>query len=126
MINISKDELSRLHREDFIWLIWLIIIGFNIYSNFLEETYLKNKNINIRKKFRKINEGIFIVIVIIYLYFLIVSIDRIKELDSNASLRRKKATYLSLIVSLLFLVGGIISLYLTFESENLDDEIGII
>ena len=123
MINIPRDELSRLKREDFIWLIWFIVIGFNVYSNYLEETYLQNKDINLRKKFRKINEGIFIVVVIIYLYFFIVSYDRVQELNSNASFRRKRSTYLTLIVSVLFLVGGIISLYLTFESENLDNEI---
>ena len=126
MINIPKDELSRLHREDFIWIIYFIIIGFNLYSNFLEETFLKNKDIKLQKKFRKINEGIFIIIIIIYIYFVIVSYDRLKELNKNDNFRKKKASFLSLIVSLLFLVGGIISLYLAFEAENLDDEIGII
>ena len=66
MINSLNNELALLHNEDIIWTIWIIIIFFNLYSNFLEENYLKNKDIKLRKKFRKINEGIFIVVVIIY------------------------------------------------------------
>ena len=126
MFGINNSEISRLHREDFIWFIYFFIISFNLYSNYLEEEYIKNKDDNLRKKFRKINVGVFSVVLIIYIYFLIVSYDRIKELKPDSKEKQKQITYLSFISSILFIIAGIISLYIAIESNNIDDEIGLV
>ncbi|MBR1417234.1 MAG: hypothetical protein IJ572_05395 [Bacilli bacterium] len=125
MIKIPTDEISRLHREDFIWLIYFFIIGYNLYSNYLEETYIKTKDKYIRKKYKRINKKVLIVVFIIYLYFLIVSYDKCKELNNNLNTKRIINTYLSLLVSILFIIAGAISIYIAFSSELIDDEIGI-
>ena len=119
MIGIKNIELERLHYEDIIWYIYFFIIAFNLYSNYLEETYLQNKDKKIRNKFRRINEIIFIIVFIIYLYFLFVNLNRLKE-------KKNELTYLSLIVSILFVIAGLISIYIAFKSDYLDDEIGLI
>lgn len=126
MVGLTNNEINRLHEEDFIWFIYFFIIAFYLYSNFLEEKYLKNKNEKDRIKFRKINEIVNIIVFIIYLLFLFMNMDRIKELDKNCSHRKKKVAYLSMLVSILFVIAGLISLYLAFESDKIDNEIGII
>ncbi len=126
MIGIQNNELKRLYQEDIIWYIYFFIIAFYLYSNHLEESYLKNKDENIRKRFRKINEIVYTIVLIIYIYFLVMNLDRLKELDKNCSSRRKRSVYLSILISILFIISGVITLYLSFESEILDNEIGII
>ena len=126
MFGIDNNELNRLYREDFIWFIYFFIIGFNIYSNYLEEKYIKNHDIKLKKKYRNINIGVFTVALLIYIYFLIVSFDRIKELKLNSSKKEKELTYLSFVTSLFFIIAGIISLYIAIESKKNDNEIGII
>ena len=118
-------ELKRLHYEDIIWYIYFFIIAFQLYSNFLEETYIKNKDKKIRKKYRKLNEIIFIIVFIIYIYFLITNLNRLDDMD-NLNNKQKLNVYLSIIVSILFLIAGAITLYIVFSSEKIDNEIGLI
>lgn len=125
MISINK-QLTRLYHEDIIWYIYFFIIFFYLYSNHLEELYIQNKDIKLKKKFRKINKIVFFIVLIIYIYFLIVNIDKVQELDNNSTYSQRKITYLSLIISILFVIAGVISLYLSFESETLDNEIAFI
>ena len=126
MIGIPNNELNRLHQEDIIWYIYFFVIAFYLYSNYLEETYLVNKDKNLRNKFRKINEVLAVIVLIIYIAFLVMNLDRLNELDKNATTKRKKTLYLSILISILFIIAGLISLYLSFENESLDNETGII
>ena len=126
MFGIDNNELNRLHNEDFIWFIYFFIVGFNIYSNYLEEKYITNHDAKLKSKYRNINIGIFTIALLIYIYFLKVNYDRINELKYDASKKQQELTYLSFITSIFFLVAGIISLYIAIESKKNDDEIGII
>ena len=126
MNNTYQDEMKNLYVEDFIWCIYFFIIAFNLYSNYLEEKYIKYKNINDRKKFRKINKYVFIIVFIIYLYFFYINYNRLNKISINTSSRQKKIIYLSIIISILFVIAGALSIYISFENEILDDEIGII
>ena len=126
MFGINNLELNRLYKEDIIWFIYFFIIGFNLYSNYLEEHYLQNKDKKLQKKYKTINKIVFTIVLLIYIYFLTVSFDKIKELKPNAKEKQKEISYLSFISSILFVIAGIITLYITFTSDNLDDEIAIV
>ena len=123
MFGINNIELDRLYREDFIWFIYFFIIGFNLYSNYLEEHYIQNKDIDLKKKFTSINKVVFTIVLLIYIYFLIVSYDRLQE--NKGSSKQKEIASLSFISSIFFVIAGIITLYITFQSDNIDEEIGI-
>lgn len=123
-INIKK-QLDRVIAEDYIWIIYLFIIGFNLYSNHLEKKYLINKDLEARKQFRMINNFVLAVILLIYIYFVAINIDDYKNITPEASQTKKNLITLSLIASVLFFIGGAITLYVSLKSPSLDNEIAI-
>ena len=124
---MNYDELNRkleqIKIEDFIWIIYIGIIGLSFYSNYLEEKYyLYNDNIS-KEKYRKIMIVIFSILIIVYLYFVKDSLDDYRNLKDNDSLKKKKLVTLSLIGSLLIAISGIIFLYIAYQDEELDVEL---
>ena len=124
-----KDTISQKLREtaieDIIWIVYLFIIGDNLYSNYLERDYIKNHNIQSRDLFRNINKYVLIVAFIIYLYFVYQSYESIKTLKSNASNKKVFLTNLTLISAILFLIAGALNIFIQNNSV-FDDEIGLI
>ena len=49
-ININKD-LEKIKLEDYIWYIYLFIVAFNLYSNYLEKQYITTGDTQARDKF---------------------------------------------------------------------------
>ena len=122
MNNTVNRQLERINIENIIWLIYLFLIGFNLYSNYLEAKYLSDKDIESRERFRYINEMIFFISLIIYLYFLYLNWQDITSLDSNSSPNRVKLTTYSFIASILFVLAGILALYVACNIKVLDNE----
>ena len=94
--NLIK-KLELLREEDFVWIIYFFIVIFAITSNYFERNYLLKKNLSDKKKFRNLNTTIFIIAFLIYFYFVLVSIDEIKNGDENklnSFLRLAGAIYL--------------------------------
>ena len=63
-ININKD-LEKIKLEDYIWYIYLFIVAFNLYSNYLEKQYITTGDTQARDKFRLINNIVLSVILVI-------------------------------------------------------------
>ena len=122
MNNTVNREIERINIENIIWLIYFFLIGFNIYSNYLEIKYLNEKDLAAREKFRAINETIFFISLLIYLYFLYLNWQDITSLNSTSSLNRVKLTTYSFIASILFVLAGIITLYVACNIKVLDNE----
>jgi len=122
MNNTVNRQLERINIENIIWLIYFFLIGFNLYSNYLEAKYLSDKDIESRERFRYINEMIFFISLIIYLYFLCLNWQDITSLDSNSSPNRVKLTTYSFIASILFVLAGILALYVACNIKVLDNE----
>ncbi len=123
-MNTNK-QLKRIKIETFIWYIYIFILLFNIYSNYLEELAIKNNDKKCRKKFRKINEGVFLIVLIIYIYFLYINYENILNIN-NMNDKQKHISYISMFVSILFVLAGFLSLYLAFKNDEFDQEIGLI
>lgn len=124
-ININKD-LEKIKLEDYIWYIYLFIIAFNLYSNYLEKQYITTGDIQARDKFRLINNTVLSVILVIYLIFLYAAFKDLKDLKHNDSAIKKRLTTLAVIAALLFVIAGAITLYVSLKKPALDDEIAII
>ena len=122
MNNTVNRQLERINIENIIWLIYFFLIGFNLYSNYLEAKYLSDKDIESRERFRYINEMIFFISLIIYLYFLCLNWQDITSLDNNSSPNRVKLTTYSFIASILFVLAGILALYVACNIKVLDNE----
>ena len=119
-------KLKQLKTEDFIWIIYFFIAAFVILSNNYERKYLLNKqNIEAYKKEKTINITVFIVVFFIYLYFVLLISQDLNSMEKNFNNPNYRNTFLKLIASLLFLVGGAIFIFQEINSNELD-EIGFI
>ena len=123
---ISDDigsKLKQLDVEDFIWVIYLGIIILSWYSNTLERNYFLYDDLNSKEKYREILKLIFFVLVIIYFYFLINSLNDIINLKDEDSDKKRELVYLSFFGSLLIFISGVIFLYIAIVDEDIDVEL---
>ena len=117
-----EDRLKEIKIENFIWLIYLGIIGLSYYSNYLEKDYFINNNIRSKEKYREILIIIFSVLLIVYIYFFYDSYSSLKDIEKYSKEKQKKIL-LSSLGSFLILVSGIIFLYLAYVDNDLDVEL---
>lgn len=118
-----NSRLKDIKIENYIWLIYIVIIFMSWYANSFEKKYFIFNNIKCREKYRKLMFLIFSILIVIYLYFLKDSYDDIKELSIYDSSKKINLTYLSFIGSLLIAISGFIYLYIIYLDENIDVEI---
>ena len=117
----TKKRLKQMEIENYIWIIYIIIIGLSYYGNYLEKDYFINKNINSKNKYQKINAFIFITLIIVYSYF---ENDALTSFNNkNKSTKQKEYDTLILIASTMVLISGLIFLYIILDDKNLDAEI---
>lgn len=118
-----EDKLRQIKIENYIWIIYIIIIGISYYSNYLEKDYFINNSIESKEKYRESLIIIFSILLIIYLYFTVDAYKSVQSLKENDSKEKKDLVTLSFIGSLLILISGIIFLYVAYKDYNLDVEL---
>lgn len=118
-----KDRLADIKIENFVWIIYIIIIFLSFLANKLEVNYLKTKNINSKNKYRNIMIFIFVILIIVYFNFFKSSYNDLKKLNKSDDTQKKELTFLSFLASFLILLSGIIYLYILIKDENIDIEI---
>ncbi len=116
-------KLQRLNQEDFIWIIYVFIALFAIISDVYERNYILTNNKKSQKKFKTINITIFIVALFIYVYFVLVNYEDVQALKKDISKKEGLNQHLSLVSALLFLIGGVIALYVELTSDTPDVEL---
>ena len=118
-----EDRLRDIKIEEFIWVIYLIIIGLSYYSNSLERKYFIYNDIESKEKYRKIIIIIFSILLIVYLYFLNSSYDDIINIKDSDNDKKKELIYLSFMGSLFIVISGFIFLYIAYNDEDIDVEL---
>ncbi len=118
-----KDKLKDLSIEDFIWLIYIGIIFMSWFSNSLERDYYINNNELSKEKYRNIIIIIFSILVVVYTYFFIDSLNDYKNLKVTDTKKKINLVSLSFIASALILISGLIFLYIAIEDEELNVEL---
>lgn len=124
MLNKEVEEkLRQIKIENYIWIIYIIIIGISYYSNYLEKDYYVNNNLESKEKYRETLIVIFSILLIIYLYFTVDAYKSVEALTENDPKEKKDLVTLSFIGSFLILISGIIFLYIAYKDYNLDVEL---
>lgn len=121
--NDLDKKLKQLRIEDFIWLIYIIIIFMSWYSNNLERKYFVFKDIESKEKYRKIMIFIFSILIVVYLYFLKDAYEDIKNMNLSDITDIDNLTILSFIGSLLIAISGFIFLYISIKDKELNVEL---
>lgn len=118
-----EQRLKQTKIEDFIWIIYIVIIFMSWYSNNLERNYFLNNDLESKKKYRQTLIIIFSILIIIYLYFLKDSYNDLKNIKQTDSNDKKNLVYLSFIASLLIAISGFIFLYIAYKDEDINIEL---
>ena len=118
-----KDKLKDLNIEDFIWIIYIGIIFFSWFSNSLERNYFLTGNESSKDKYRTIMIIIFSILVIVYIYFFLDSLEDFNNLKDTDTKKKKELVTLSFIASTLILISGLIFLYIAIQDEELNVEL---
>lgn len=116
-------RLKQIKIENYIWIIYLIIIGLSLYANSFEKKYFLYNDPCDKEKYRNINIIVFTIVTIIYFYFFIDNYEDVKNLKNTDSKKKKDLTNLSFIATALVLISGIIFLYIIISDEDIETEI---
>ncbi|MBQ6134710.1 MAG: hypothetical protein IJI60_00140 [Bacilli bacterium] len=116
-----EERLQKIEIENFIWIIYLFIIGFAFYSNSLEKDYFLTKNENSKQRYRMINACIFLVLIFVYSYFEKDAITSLQEQDKNN--KKRNLDILSFIATSAVLLSGFLFLYIILVDNDLEEEI---
>ena len=122
-MNGNYETLKKIRIENFIWVIYLVIIGISFYSNSLEKKYIKYNDLKAKKDYQTAIIIIFSIAVVVYVYFFLDNYKDVKNLKPWDSTKKKKLNEASLIASTLVLISGIIFLVLAILDDNMDVEL---
>ena len=111
-----REKLQKLKIEDFIWIVYFFIAAAALYSNKDEREYLLYNNQKAYREKKNINITIFIIALIIYIYFVLNTVEDLSRMPRNFQNPEFVNRYAQLVAALLFLVGGII--YLVVEVKD--------
>ncbi len=119
-------KLQRLSEENLVWLVYFFIIIAALLSNAYEKYFLETGDLRNQKIFKTLNITIFCIAFFIYLYFVVISYEKVQELRETSTKKEVISTHLTLIASLLFLVAGGIALYAEINKDDPDTDIGVV
>lgn len=123
MDNNLKERLKQLKIEDYIWIIYIGIIGLSLYSNNVERHYLIFKDKISKELYQKLITIIFFIAVIVYIYFVLDNYKDYQKAKEEDNLKKLKYTYLAFIASFLTLISGAIFLYIAANDKEIDVEL---
>lgn len=119
----NSEIIKEIETENFVWIIYLFIIGLSFLANKFEKDYYINGNIDDKEKYRIINIFIFSVVLVIYIYFFKENIKSVNKLNCNDSYEKIMFNKLNLLATFLIVIAGIIYLYIAIKDKNLETEI---
>lgn len=120
----NKSEiLKEIEIENYIWIVYLGLIIFSFWSNIEERKYIIFGDISAKENYRNSLIIIFSIATIIYFYFFYSSYVSYKNLSKSDTESKKYFTIINLIATTLFLIAGILFLFIAIEDKELETEI---
>ncbi len=123
-MNDWARNLKLLKEEDIIWYIYFFIVTFALIANSFEEKYIYTKCKKYQQSGRKINITLLVIAFIIYLYYVCIAIEDV-NIASNKSPKQQRVSMERLITTLVFLIGGALSLYTELDDNSGDVDLAI-
>lgn len=122
-MNERQDILKKIRIEEYIWIVYLVIIGLSFYSNSIERQYYKYGNIPAKEKYRELTILIFSIALVVYIYFFNDSYRDVKNLKPTDSFDKHFFNKANLTASTLILVAGTILLFIAIYDIELNTEL---
>ncbi len=118
-----EEQLNELRIEDYIWIIFIFISIVAIVSDYFERKWLLNKNRKDYQTFKTINIVLLTISFFVYLYFVLLSYKKYKQNYGKKSVREMFFTRLDLLASALFLIGGLLNIFIESNSDVGDNNV---
>ncbi len=122
-MNKNEEILRTLKIEEYIWVIYLIIIGLSFYSNNVERKYYQKHDLKAKEEYRMLNILIFSIALGVYYYFFQDGYKSVKNLTPWDSDSKKFFNKASFTASSLILISGCIFLFIAIFDANLETEL---
>ena len=120
----NKEEILRtIEIENYIWIIYLVIIFLSFIANKEEVNYFINNDMQSKSNYRKLIIIIFSIVLGIYYYFFISGYETYKKLSPYDTESKKFFETINFIANILILISGVIFLIIAIFDEKLETEI---
>lgn len=123
IMNEKEEVLEKIKIENWIWILYLFLIGFSFYSNYLETEYIKTDNQEAKEKYRKSMIIIFSIALLVYLYFFKDNLEDVKKLTPYDNPKKVFLNKANLLASTLIVIAGCIFLFIAIFDTEIDTEI---
>lgn len=117
---MNNDKIQEIELENYIIIIYFILLLIYLYANEIELNYLKYGNEEDKDKYRMLLYIVFGTTLIISLLY---TINSIKDLDINEDYEIYKLKRLSTIANILVLIASIIIIYIIYNDKDIILEI---
>lgn len=122
-MNNNQEILKQIKIENFIWIIYLGIIGLCFLANAYEKDFYTTGNEQSKEIYRTLNIIIFGVALLVYIYFFSDSYKTVNQLHPRDGQDANIFNFLNLVGSSLIVIAGVIFLVIAILDENLTTEI---
>lgn len=122
-MNQKEKILKTIKIENYIWILYLVLIGLSFYANFEEEKYFKYDDLEAKEKYRKTNIIVFFIALLVYIYFFYDNYKTVSKKDINTTSSKIFFDNLNFLASTLFLIAGVILLFIAVNDINIETEI---
>lgn len=120
----NKEEILRtIEIENYIWIIYLVIIFLSFMANKEEVNYFINNDMQSKSNYRKLIIIIFSIALGIYYYFFVSGYKTYKSLSPYDTESKKFFETINFIANILILISGVIFLIIAIFDEELETEI---
>ncbi len=120
----NKEEILRtIEIENYIWVIYLVIIFLSFIANKEEVNYFINNDMQSKSNYRKLIIIIFSIALGIYYYFFVSGYKTYKNLSPYDTESKKFFETINFIANILILISGVIFLFIAIFDEELETEI---
>lgn len=120
----NKEEVLRtIQMENYIWIVYLILIGLSFLANKEEVKYFLYGDKIAKKNYRTLLIIVFSVAVVIYYYFFKLGLVEYKNIKIDDTCSKKFFEAINFIATFLILISGIIFLFIAIFDEHVETEI---
>lgn len=119
----TEEILRTIEIENYIWIIYLVIIFLSFMANKEEVNYFINNDMQSKNNYRKLIIIIFSIALGIYYYFFISGYKTYKKLSPYDTESKKFFETINFIANILILISGVIFLIIAIFDEELETEI---
>lgn len=120
----NKEEILRtIEIENYIWIIYLVIIFLSFMANKEEVNYFINNDMQSKSNYRKLIIIIFSIVLGIYYYFFVSGYKTYKSLSPYDTESKKFFETINFIANILILISGVIFLFIAIFDKELETEI---